>query len=81
MVLFFPYVTDTADYTFKLSLIMPTAFINQNMQAEVVFCEKALSFYNTESRHDALGAVRWNSALLRGQVMCSWEPWIHFPRC
>lgn len=44
MVQFFPYVTDTADYTFKLSLIMPTDFINQNMQAQVVFCEKAYHF-------------------------------------
>lgn len=44
LVLFFPSVTDTADYTFKLSLIMPIAIINQNMQAEVVFCEKAYHF-------------------------------------
>lgn len=43
-VLFFPYLTDTADYTFKLSLIMYIAFVNQNMKARVVFCEKADHF-------------------------------------
>ena len=36
-VLFFPYLTDTANHTFKLSLTMYIAFANQNMKAEVVF--------------------------------------------
>ena len=44
MVLFFPYLTDTVDYTFKLSLITYTAFVNENMKAKVVFCEKADHF-------------------------------------
>lgn len=39
-----PYVTDTADYILKLSLILYIAFINQNMQAEVVFYEKVYHF-------------------------------------
>lgn len=36
MVLFFLPVTDTADYTFTLSLITYMALSNQNMKAEVV---------------------------------------------
>lgn len=49
MVQFFPYVTDTADYTFKLSLIMPTDVINQNMQAPGCVLWKSRSFYNTKA--------------------------------
>lgn len=33
-----------ADYTFKLSLIMHTVFVHQDMKAKVVFCEKADHF-------------------------------------
>lgn len=43
-VLLFLSATDTADYTFKLHLIMNIALINQNMKAEVVFCGKAYHF-------------------------------------
>lgn len=43
-VLFFPYLTDTADYTFKLSLITYTVFVNENVKAKVAFWEKADHF-------------------------------------
>lgn len=34
---FLPYLTDTADYTFRLALIIYIAFVNQNMKTQVVF--------------------------------------------